>query len=293
MKIKTFILLLLTGFVFTTCDKIDPPYSQAIVPPDTNHVDSVVIRKILVEDYTGHLCGNCPAAGVFLNDQLKPIYNNSLVVISVHAGFFAGPCPNSTACLSTPHPAGSFTTDFNSAPGTVWNTFFGISGNPKGMVNRIDYPSSTHSKGYQAWAPAIDAQVNDTPKIKMTITNNFNSASNSVNVSVVSDFLENLTGNHLLQVVITEDSLTDWQLWYGNTPETVDNYLHRHVLRDGLNTTWGETIVTGSVNAGVSVTKNYNYTINSAWNVNHCNIVAFIYDATTYEVIQVEEAPVK
>jgi len=116
----------------------------------TTVVDSVVTKKVLVEDYTGHLCGNCPDAGVYLNETLKPLYNHSLVVISVHAGFFAGFNPGCAAC-GIGEPGGSFRTDFNTTAGTAWNTFFGITGNPKGMIDRIDYPTATHSKAYTAW----------------------------------------------------------------------------------------------------------------------------------------------
>jgi hypothetical protein len=110
---------------------------------------------------------------------------------------------------------------------------------------------------------------------------------------VTSRFVENLDGDYKLQVVITEDSITDWQQWYNHSPEYVSDYMHRHVLRDGLNTTWGEQVVTTSVSSGTVISKNYSYTINNAWNADHCNIVAFLYNAATYEVIQVEEAPVK
>jgi hypothetical protein len=298
MKIKYFIAVAAFALMQYGCDKVDAPYREEVVAPDfcsTGIDDSIPNKKVLVEDYTGHGCGNCPDAGIYLNDTLKPLYNHCLVVISVHAGFFAGTCPNALVCLSMPNPpAGSFETDFNTVPGSAWNTFFGISGNPKGMVDRIDYPNGSHSKTYNAWGPAIATELEKDAKAKIKISNSFNQASNSVNVSVESEFVDNLQGDYKLQVVITEDSLIDWQLWYNHQPdEYVPDYIHRHVLRDGLNTTWGETISTGAVAKGTIVTKNYNYTINSSWNVNHCNIVAFIYDDATKEVLQVEEQPVK
>lgn len=299
MKIKNLLLLLLIVIVYYGCDKIEAPYREAVVAPDfcaTGIDDSIPSRKVLVEDYTGHACGNCPAAGHYLNDTLKAIYDHCLVVVSVHAGFFAGTCPSALVCFSLPPgtPDSSFMTDFNTSIGTAWNTFFGISANPKGMINRIDYPTSTHSKIDRDWGPAVASEVEQVANAKINITNTYNQSNNSVSVSVVSEFVNDLQGDYKLQVVITEDSLYDWQLWYHHEPnEFVSDYLHRHVLRDGLNTTWGETLTTGSVAKGTVITKNYNYTINNAWIVDQCNIVAFIYNDATKEVIQVEEEAVK
>ncbi len=299
MKIKYLIAIIAIAFIYYGCDKIEAPFREEVVTPDfcsTGIDDSIPNRKVLMEDYTGHACGNCPAAGLYLNDTIKPIYDHCLVVISVHAGYFAGTCPNASVCFSLPaaRPPGSFETDFNSATGTAWNTFFGISGNPKGMINRIDFPSGSHSKTYTAWNGAIATELAKDASASIHITNTYNSGSNSVNVAVESKFVKDLQGDYKLQVVITEDSLIDWQLWYGHQPEEfVGDYIHRHVLRDGLNTTWGETIATGNTAAGTTVTKNYNYTIDNAWVVNNCNIVAFIYNDVTKEVIQVEEAAVK
>src|SRR3954469_19814249 len=139
MKKLFFALTTLAVIGFYACDKIEGPKKEEVVVNDfckTGIADSIVNKKVLVEDYTGHLCGNCPDAGVYLNDTLKPIYNHCMVVISVHAGFFAGICPNSSVCFSLPanHPANSFTTDFACPVSTAWNTQFGITGNPKGMV---------------------------------------------------------------------------------------------------------------------------------------------------------------
>ena len=143
------ITLLAVILIFNSCDKVESPYREPVTVNDfckTGIEDSVVHRKVLAEDYTGHLCGNCPAAGVYLNDTLKELYNHCLVVISVHAGFFATFCPNGFACPGN-QPAGAFTTDFNTTVGSDWNTFFGITGNPKGMIDRIGFPTGTH--GYR------------------------------------------------------------------------------------------------------------------------------------------------
>ncbi len=288
-------LLIVISFVFIySCDDVDGPFKENPVVSDyckTGIADSVTHKKVLAEDYTGHLCGNCPDAGVYLNDTLKQTYGHCLVVVSVHAGFFAHVCPNAP-CPGN-QPAGSFLANYSSTVGEDWNTFFGITGNPKGMVDRIGYPGGTHSKAYSAWAPAIASELTKQATAKLQINNSYNSLTRNLSSTIQSDFLSNLTGDYKLQVVLTEDSIIDWQEWYNHTPEYVPDYVHHHVLRDALNSSWGETIAAGSAAVGTSVTKNYSYTVNNNWNADYCYVVAFIYNNTSKEIIQVEEAKIR
>src|SRR5258705_4328893 len=70
--------------LFSSCDKVDPPYTQTNSVGGPNTSDTV-FRKILIEDYTGFKCGNCPAAAAVLYGQLRPLYGEELISIGVHA----------------------------------------------------------------------------------------------------------------------------------------------------------------------------------------------------------------
>jgi hypothetical protein len=91
---------------------------------------------------------------------------------------------------------------------------------------------------------------------------------------------------------LIEDSLIDWQLWYFHSPEYVPDYVHRHVLRQAVNGSFGPTIAEGNITAGQTVVSGYSFTLNSDYIAEHCKIIAFLYDANGYRVIQVEEADV-
>ena len=72
--------------LFMGCDQIESPYS--VTPPVSGGSnDSVAIRKVLVEDYTGHKCQGCPAAHEEAN-VLKSFFQDSIVVITIHAGYW-------------------------------------------------------------------------------------------------------------------------------------------------------------------------------------------------------------
>src|SRR5688572_17264194 len=67
--------------LFSSCDDVDPPYTQTVSGPTS----SGTTRKILIEDYTGFKCGNCPAAATTIYNTLLPVFGQDLITIGVHA----------------------------------------------------------------------------------------------------------------------------------------------------------------------------------------------------------------
>ena len=309
MKYISYIIGIVLIIFIQSCDKIEPPYRDGnagvtgandtvIIGNDTIFFDTDTrpnVKRVLAEDYTGHLCGNCPYAGVLLNDTIKNTYGDKLVVISVHAGFFAAPCPGGAACTGSA-PAGSFATDFRDTISTDWDNFFGASssGNPCGMVDRIDYPGNHEIKSPDQWNGIIQTEAALAPDFKMRIINHYNPSTNQLNTAIRSELLNNKTDTFKLQVVITEDSIIDWQEWYPPfTPQFDPNYIHHHVLRKGVNGTFGTVLASGTITAGKVFLNGYTYTLHSSWNISHCKVVAFIYEASNYRVVQVEEQSVE
>lgn len=81
-KITFIIILLLSILVFNTqCDKIEKPYSEKGNELDTPAFPALqnVIQKYLLEDFTGHLCVNCPQAHA-IADEMKTELGDTLIV---------------------------------------------------------------------------------------------------------------------------------------------------------------------------------------------------------------------
>lgn len=300
-------VLLLALISLSACDKIDAPYREQTAVGVTYLSDDAVVingdtlefpadnttpeKHVLIEDYTGILCGNCPYAGLKLNDTLKPLFGDRLVAMAVHAGFFADPCPQGLACSGS-QPAGALETDFRTAVGDAWDTKFGNSnaGNPNGLVDRIGYPTNQQVKFPNQWRGLIENRLLESTPFRLRIQTEFVDASREVKVAVQSENVAALNATYKLQVVITEDSLVDWQVWYPpRTPEYDPSFLHRHVLRSSLNSEFGEKIYEGTVAAGDKVLRGYSATLPAGQVAAHCYAIAFIYNADTYEVLQVAE----
>jgi hypothetical protein len=175
---------------------------------------------------------------------------------------------------------------------------FDALGLPKGFVNRKAFDNVSPAIDKDDWGAKIASIINTPPDASLKITNQYNESTRQVDIKVEGKFLKTLTGDYKLAVYITEDSCISMQKDYSKTPENIPDYVHRHVLRGAVNSTWGDEVSTGgTANAGTTFTKNYSYTLNSAWNAKNCHVVAFINKAgssvTEKEVIQVEEKSVK
>ncbi|MFA5783227.1 MAG: hypothetical protein WC868_13255, partial [Bacteroidales bacterium] len=106
-KIIYFLCVVLNSIFLFSCDKINPPY----IENTTNNNTGDTVKKVLLEEFTGHQCPNCPQ-GAIIAQQLKAIYGEKLILISIHAGDFAEP------------GTGEFAYDFRSSTGNDINSFF-------------------------------------------------------------------------------------------------------------------------------------------------------------------------
>lgn len=280
--IYQFIILISVLSVMLSCDKVNDvrdPNAEAITGN----------RKVFVEDYTGHKCGNCPAAADTLK-YLEKKYAGQIVPLAIHAGFFA------TTNASYP-------TDFRTTAGNAYDTQFGISlaGNPNGLINRGGYGSGGFIKAYTSWEGEVAQMLSKPAKFEIKIKNNFVTSSNNLNTSITVRSLSTNTGIYKLVVLLSEDSIIAEQLDYRlpSGSQLISNYEFKHVLRDAINSSWGDPIFTVGTVANDSVVKKYsNYNLNSGYNAAKCHVIAYVYDAdpnspTYYEVLQVEEAHVK
>ncbi len=269
------LVLLLAG-----CDQIDEP-----IPPGTpgsGPVDGSVRRRVLLEDFTGHRCNNCPAAASTAQ-SLQQLYGGDVVVVGVHVTEdFAAPQPG---------PNGSYTTDFRTPAGDVYEEAFNIFWLPAGMVNRKVFNSS-QLLSHTAWSSAVSEMIGQEAAFDIWFDAiEHNATSNTLNASVKIAVLEPVTGEHALTVYLTEDHVIDWQYDAQSEPDPdVPDYDHRHVLRTNLNGAWGDQIIATQAAAGDTLQLSFsNVQLSSSWNIANCALVAYVHTTASNEVMQVVE----
>jgi hypothetical protein len=161
------------------------------------------------------------------------------------------------------------------------------------MIDRSDYLTSKHSKVKAEFDPAIQSRIYQSPQARIRIKNIYSDADRELKAYVETKFLANLTGTFRLQVVLTEDSIIDWQVWYGHNPVNEPNFSHHHIMRTSLNSDYGIPIIANTVVADSIVVSGYSFKLDPSWNEKQCTVVAFVYNDQTKEVIQAEEVKVK
>ncbi len=288
-----FFFFLFAAFWLFSCDEVEAPYlievggadTSECPVPDFPHIHDPV-KRVLLEDYTGHMCVNCPTAAVKAHD-LQTLVGDKLIVIAVHAGFFAWPMGD------------VYEADFQTEAGTVWDTFFGISkvGNPNGMVDRVGYDHE-HILSPDAWSTKIVEQLEKDPELVVEIINDFQDSDRKLCTHTQVVFIKETDRNLNLSVVITEDEIVAPQKnsnpEVGPTPDILE-YEHNNVLRGAINTCWGRSIATQGVIIPIdsAIIRTYKYILDETWDPYKCRVIAFVYDVDTYEVLQTSQESVK
>jgi len=272
---KTLLIAIpLFGLLFSSCDKIKAPYALA---RHGNITDTVIdwqdtvhpIKRVLLEDYTGHKCPNCPAAATIAHSQ-EENYHGKLIVLAVHAGYYAIP------------GTGEFAADFRTTAGEEWNTDFLVSAYPSGMIDRKEF-NGHRVLGSEEWITDIASIIDQSPDLNMLIHNTYDSVSRTVNSVIYSQFLRSLTGSYNITVCVMEDNMISAQ---DSASIIIHNYVFNDVLRGSVNGTYGE-ILTTSVDPSLTYMGKFSIPITTAWVAKNCWILAFVSKSDTKEILQV------
>lgn len=264
--------------IFQSCDEIDAPYL-------TETGELVAQKTILIEEFTGHQCPNCPGAAQAIED-LVGTYGDRIVIVAVHTNFNGQPNAN-------------FPADYRTAVGNELDSKFKMeeSGLPKSMVNRNGFPELTHRIKSDELAGKVSGLISGDPLLDVRINRSYNAAERKVILDVNVSVLEKMQRKLILSVFITESNIISPQKNnnpdIGTTPQ-IDDYKHNHVLRGAVNGTWGDILCQGNqIPVGITYSRAYQHTLDTGWKEDDCSLVAFVYDGDTYEVLQAAEIHIK
>ena len=279
---KIFNILAVSFFMvgMIACDKIEEPYfkennevSEHIPLAKEDTLNWVNEKVVLLEDYTGVRCQNCPNAAVIAHG-LQEQYGHQLVVLGVHAGGMTDPLPNSP--------------DFRTDEGTEWYNTFGFSTNPIGTVNRKSNNGSYIYKDNQ-WADAVAEAVVGVPNIRLLTALEYDNATRELKVSAYSKFLAEFPDLYNVTVCIMEDSIAGKQI---GAPDPY-NYTHRHVFRGTMNGAWGTELNDELIAPDTEIVKSFSIKLDEKYNVDNCYIIAYVYLRESKEILQVTEKKIK
>jgi thiol-disulfide isomerase/thioredoxin len=266
-------IVLLFGIflIIGSCDErpIDIP---EFIPPESDKV-------VLVEEFTGIRCVNCPGGAREL-ENLKALYGDNLVVVGVHSGFFADPYPESRFDFRTPEGEG-----IESYVGQVL-------GYPAATVDRKTFGSNADGIVDKAqWASLIAQELENEALVFLNIDHTYNPETREIRVTVIMRPEEQIDYNLRMGLMITENDILDAQL-------DIDgkhlDYKHKHVLRDYFTDFKGDNINGAPYIPEQTYTRSFSYTLpeeDGWWVAENIDLVAFIAggETDTKEIIQAAE----
>ena len=245
------------------CEEIPPVVTPA--SPGDPTLESPVqdqLSQVLIEEFTGVRCVNCPAGSAAIEDLLA-IYGERLAAISIHAGFFADPSTEIPLDLQTPDGD------------AILNLLGEPLGYPTAVINRTAFVGGDLQTGSGDWAGIIAQELSREALIKIDLRTDYDAAERRLTIDTEYFVEADFTGQALnYTVLITESDVIGPQ----DTPDggVVDDYSHQHVLRDVLTNAGGEPLGT-DFGPGDSVEKSVTYTLPEDWQVDHLEVVAFVH----------------
>ena len=273
--------LILGLSLFMGCDKVEDPFFEVVNNEDVTvtfpDIDpSAVYRKMLIEEFTGHRCTNCPDGHQVL-ESLHQKYGDTLVAVGIHYGALAKP-------LGT-----KFSYDFRTAAGNEIGDRYNIDAIPAAIVNRNEKEGGWSR---DMWANVLlDVDRSQVPAAVQLI-NEYDASSKNLKANVKVTMLQDYASQLRLVVFVLEDGIVKPQK-DGN--QDIDDYVHNHVLRAALTDPFGYPLRSSEANWTAGDSETFAASIefaNTDWVPENCHVVAFLYDPTNSDVIQVETADV-
>ena len=286
MKRLIFFFAIASGIA--SCDKIEKPYKieQSRIEVDTPAFPALenVVQKYLFEDYTGHLCNNCPEGAAILK-TLKTAMGDTLIVMAVHAGAngMVAPNPVESGCSR------GYTADYRTPAGNEYATTFNIKGNPSGMVNRMLIDGNRTFLNVANWTSIVNNIPRNAPTMGIQIIPQHRS--DTAYIFIKTTLLSDVSQKLRLCAVLVENGIVSPQknkdVNIGETPN-ICSYEHNHVLRTAITPIWGDVLDLSEKND--TIIKAYALLFEGKpWKKENCHIIVYIYDADTQEILQAEE----
>ncbi len=282
MKKIIYIFAIILPLIWVSCDTIEEeerlvyPKGQTKETTPITKVDT--IQKVLLEDYTGWKCVNCPRAAVKATEMISK-YSEQLVVMAVHATAFANPS------------TGNNNLDFKTEYGEKWAIDFGCTSLPTGIINRKKI-GGVYTIGDANWDNQIQNTINSQDHImNINLGAEYRSDDNQILVSTENIFLKDYNSSMLINVVVLESGIIGVQYNtdpnYGTTPK-INDFEFNHVLRK--NALIDYSLSLNGVAKETIIKKNYLIDVDpDIQDISKCTVVVFVTDAQTKEVIQVNE----
>ena len=242
--------------VITSCDNIGP---------DDRYIEAEeieVTRNVLLEEFTGQLCTNCPDAHRVI-ESLEAQYGDNLIVVSIHAG---------KGQFGIEAPGGLMQEE-----GDEYAKHYGVYSYPAGLVD-----GTGSLLDYNSFADAVRKEIGKTTTLEMSLEAQL--SDDGKNIEVFTTLVSPVDLKGSLQLWVIESGITAMQIDNGTIRM---DYVHNNVFRACVNGLWGQDT---PLVANVIKYESNEIAVDQLWNIDNVSIVGFYYNSNG--VIQVERVKV-
>lgn len=252
---NTIFALLASGALLTSCNDIDSNDRFIDLPPIESD------RVVLLEDYTGQNCTNCPDAHAVM-EQLQEQYPGQVVCVSIHAGEFAIPVD---------YP---LYTGLKQPFGDEMGSRRGVENYPSGVIDGSGPALHTD------WAAYVRAARSKPALCEVTVDGFAYDADTRTLTGNVT-LLPGVSGGANLGIWLLESNIVARQTNHGKIDR---KYVHNHVMRAHISgSIWGDPVTLLRDEESVH---EFSITLDPTWNAGNVSVAAFVTDAATGEYLQ-------
>jgi hypothetical protein len=261
---------------------------------DTSYVAAVEAaqpRVVLVEEFTGASCTNCPAGHTTVANILNA-NPNRVVAVAYHT-FGQGSIfkPVSEAGHESKY-------DFRDTAATdIGNNILGVGSSiPVAAIDRVPYPGGTSLVANRtSWVDQTGKRKDIATGVNLYLTSKYDADKNQVTVSVKVAYTSATSKKTALTIGVIESDIIDAQAYPDHVQE---DYEHNHVWRKLLTPLYtGASIRDNIATKDAGFVYEYTYTFEPAtsWKLENCQIVAWVAnnEPSDKEVLQAIEVHLK
>lgn len=241
------------GVLLNACSHIDADERLLYVEP------AAVQRSVLVEEFSGQLCVNCPAGAEELERIQQEYGSDAVIVVTIHGGELALTGDDEVVGL-------------RSEQGDQLYQQWGSPDQPSAALDRRSQPLLRDK-----WQGEVYKELQRASALTLAVETSYEADSRQLKLSVEAQTAEDVNGT--LHVWLTEDGIVAPQMF----PETIAmDYVHNHVFRMALGGISGTPV---AVKWGRDNRFDYEVTLPADWNPTQLSAVAFIVGADGVEQV--------
>jgi Outer membrane protein Omp28 len=301
--------VILIGVVIAgSCDKVTNPYPKttsttldwSLYPggDSTAYVNAGLwptftantntLRNVMIEDFTGHKCVNCPLATANM-EQLIATNPTRIFGVAIHS--------SANGLGAFQEVDAEYQEEFFCDEGLTIGAFFGtipgsdFIGNPRFCVNRVIANNQYTTNAGSAISNKTTTCLASALKVNIQAASNYFASTRGLFLHTEVDKIDQtLTADLGLVVYVVEDSLIAPQIVPTSLdPDGKDDaYIHREIMRGCIDgKAFGRILGAADLNANGKYYVNYSYKVPTELEIDNMHLVIYVYDKVTLEVYQV------